>query len=194
MSSSEKKPGIAVLFPGIGYHTDKPLLYYAGRMAEKEFGYDCVRLRYQALPGNVKGNSARMRAAYAQGLAQTEQQLAEVDFSKYEHVVFISKSLGTAVAASYAGMHGISAEQIYYTPLVETFEAVRKGIGLAFHGTADPWADTEKLLALSEEYEIPLELIADANHSLETGNTLRDLGILTEVMQRTRAFFMELQS
>lgn len=29
----EKK--IAVLFPGIGYHTDKPLLYYSKKLARK---------------------------------------------------------------------------------------------------------------------------------------------------------------
>ena len=38
---SEKK--IAVVFPGMGYHTDKPLLYYSKRIA-RSMGYEIVEL------------------------------------------------------------------------------------------------------------------------------------------------------
>ena len=39
---------IAVLFPGIGYHCDKPLLYFCGRLAE-QYDYKVVRLSFTCL-------------------------------------------------------------------------------------------------------------------------------------------------
>ena len=56
----EKK--IAVLFPGIGYHTDKPLLYYSKKLARKR-GYEIVEVKYGPLPSGVKGNAEKMRKA-----------------------------------------------------------------------------------------------------------------------------------
>ena len=38
------KKKIAVLFPGIGYHTDKPLLYYGKKLAG-ERGYEIVEIQ-----------------------------------------------------------------------------------------------------------------------------------------------------
>ena len=40
---SDKK--LAVIFPGIGYHTDKPLLYYSKKIA-RQHGYDIVELSF----------------------------------------------------------------------------------------------------------------------------------------------------
>ena len=39
------KKKIAVLFPGIGYHTDKPLLYYSRKLA-MERGYEIIEVKY----------------------------------------------------------------------------------------------------------------------------------------------------
>ena len=37
---------IIVLFPGIGYHSDKPLLYFSKRIA-RSLGYEIVELKYE---------------------------------------------------------------------------------------------------------------------------------------------------
>ena len=39
----------AVLFPGIGYHTDKPLLYYSKKIAA-ELGYEIIEVPYGKFP------------------------------------------------------------------------------------------------------------------------------------------------
>ena len=40
------KEKLVIIFPGIGYHCDKPLLYYAKKLA-KEHGYEeIVSLKY----------------------------------------------------------------------------------------------------------------------------------------------------
>ena len=40
---------LAVIFPGIGYHTDKPLLYYSKKLAKTK-DYEVVEIKYD-LPG-----------------------------------------------------------------------------------------------------------------------------------------------
>lgn len=40
---------LAVLFPGIGYTCDKPLLYYGAKLA-KSYGYEVKRVEYGNFP------------------------------------------------------------------------------------------------------------------------------------------------
>ena len=61
------KKKIAVLFPGIGYHTDKPLLYYSRKLA-MERGYEIAEVKYGELPVNVKGNAKKMLEAFNKAL------------------------------------------------------------------------------------------------------------------------------
>ena len=59
---------------------------------------------------------------------------------------------------------------------------------IAFHGTADSWAETTQIQALAKQINLPLHLIPNADHSLETGDVLKDLDILKEVMTQTFHF------
>ena len=45
---------LAVIFPGVGYHVDKPLLYYSKKIAA-HYGYEIVEVAYGKLPKKVKG-------------------------------------------------------------------------------------------------------------------------------------------
>ena len=50
----------AVFFPGIGYHCDKPLLYYSRKLAQ-ECGYEeTIALSYTYDGGNIRGNEEKM--------------------------------------------------------------------------------------------------------------------------------------
>ena len=53
----------AVLFPGIGYHTDKPLLYYSKKIAA-EHGYEIIEVPYGKFPKGVKGSREKMEKAF----------------------------------------------------------------------------------------------------------------------------------
>ena len=116
---------IAVLFPGIGYHTDKPLLYYSRELA-RERGYEIKEIKYGDLPSGIKGNHAKMLEAFQKALQDAKEQLTEVSFEQYEDVLFLSKSIGTAVAAAYARERRVQARQVYYTPVEESFEAIER--------------------------------------------------------------------
>ena len=60
----------AVIFPGIGYHTDKPLLYYGKKLA-KEAGYRIIEVNYTGFPQNVKGNEDASRGLMPRHSRQT---------------------------------------------------------------------------------------------------------------------------
>ena len=61
--ADKNTPKLAVIFPGIGYTADKPLLYYASRLAKKH-GYQIHTVSYSNLPGNIKGDSIKMKQAF----------------------------------------------------------------------------------------------------------------------------------
>ena len=172
---------IAVIFPGVGYHVDKPLLYYSRKLAGKN-GYEIVCADYGTLPSGIKGDEKKMYAAYEQALANVTAGLSEVDFSSYDRVLFISKSIGTAVAASYDAGNQIGAGHVFYTPVAASFQAIGRE-GIVFHGTGDDWAETDVIAAECEKRGLPLYLTEQANHSMETGDVFRDLEILETIMK-----------
>ena len=93
--------GIAVFFPGIGYHCDKPLLYFSRELA-REAGYqEIVNVNYSYHVEDIRGNPEKMRAAGLALFAQTEDALKEIRWDAYDDILFVSKSVGTAIAAAY---------------------------------------------------------------------------------------------
>lgn len=179
---------IAVYFPGIGYHCDKPLLYYS-RDAARKSGYTEERnVSYAYEAGEIRGNDAKMREAYDALFLQAEAELADLVWSEYDDILFVSKSIGTIIAVSYAEKYGLKAiRHVLYTPLAQTYLfATNRAIG--FIGTADPWSDTDEIIRLSEENHIPLTVYDGCNHSLECNDTLSNLEILMDIMRRTMDF------
>lgn len=171
----------AVFFPGIGYHVDKPLLYYSKKLA-KNAGYETIDVPYGGFPKDVKSSSEKMKEAFASALAQTGDILKDVDWKQYEEVLFVSKSIGTAVAAAYADREGLNTRNIFFTPVEQTF-SIQMQEGIVFTGTADPWVREGAVPALCKERHIPVHLIEQGNHSLETGNALKDIENLRRIME-----------
>ena len=186
---------LAVYFPGVGYHCDKPLLYYARKVAAA-CGFDQhITLSYTTQIRDLLGNPANMKAAFLELYEQAESALDKTAaFSQQsgvasccDEILFISKSVGTAIAARYTSEHNIPCRHILYTPLAETF-AFHPRNGIAFTGTADPWVNTAVIRRQCQEHQIPFFLYENANHSLETGDVFRNLDIIKEVMQKTEEF------
>lgn len=177
---------LAVIFPGIGYHTDKPLLYYSKKLA-KNYGYEIAEVPYGNFPKGVKGSPDKMKEAFFAAIKQTEEILGEVDFAAYDNLLFISKSIGTAVAAAYADKHGFKTHNIFYTPVAETFPFVKQE-GIAFHGTDDPWVETAVVKRECEERKLRLYITEGANHSMETGDVTTDLKNLETIMKQSEEY------
>lgn len=176
----------AVIFPGIGYHTDKPLLYYSRKIAAAQ-GYDVIEVPYGKFPKGVKGSKEKMEKSFFSALEQAEQILNDVDFSGNDDILFISKSVGTAVAAAYAEKHGLHTRNVYYTPVEPSFQFMKQP-GIVFTGTADPWVAFDAVEQGCRNGGFPLYVTEDGNHSLETGDVRRDLENLQKIMGITEEY------
>lgn len=172
---------LAVVFPGIGYHADKPLLYYGKKLAVQR-GYEVREVPYGNFPDGVKGSPEKMKQAFLIALQQAEELLEHVKFAEYEEILFISKSVGTAVASAYGKKHGLSTRNLYFTPVEQSFSLMEQP-GVVFSGTEDPWVTAETVQNGCRKKDFPLILIEGGNHSLETGKTNRDLKILKKVIR-----------
>ena len=176
---------IAVIFPGMGYHSDKPLLYYSKRLA-LENGYEVVEVHYE-FPYKAKeimNDKVRMKEAVEIAVSQIKEQLSGMKLNEFDDVIFIGKSIGTALAAYFDNELKIGARHIVLTPVPQTFEMLKSKAGIVFHGLNDPWCSTDIAEAKCRELELKLCKIEDANHSLETGSALTDIANLREIMEK----------
>ncbi len=180
-----KPDKLAVIFPGMGYHGDKPLLYYSKRLV-RDHGYDVKEVRYDfpVRARDIMNDKDAKKEAFLHAVSEAKDQLADVDFANYKDVLFIGKSIGTAVAACYDKESNTGARHFVFTPVPETFSYLRKNSGIVIHGTADPWCDNELAEAKCEELELPLFNVEGANHSLETDDTMTDCIRMPAVLNR----------
>ena len=166
---------ICVVFPGIGYHSDKPLLYY-GKKYMSENGYEIVDLKYGKLPHGLEN-------AFAAGWDVVIPELDSIDWREAEDIVFMSKSIGTVIAARYAAEKDLNVRHIYFTPLAMTLKYA-DGHGIAFHGTADPLADTDEITKLCAAKNIPLYRYKGGNHSIETKDILWNIKTQKDISEK----------
>ena len=163
---------LAVVFPGIGYHKNKPLLYYSSKLV-KGLGYKIIDIEYSKLPEKVKGNIAMMQKAADIAYFDVETQLKDVNFEDYEDVLFIGKSIGTFTLAKYVKEKGINVRQIWYI------------------GDADPWSDVDKVKKMAADKGILLYSYPDCNHSLECEDVDTNIANLRDVMQKTKDYIIK---
>ncbi len=179
---------LALVFPGIGYTVDKPLLYFSRKIAA-ENGYEMKLLPYSGFPAKILGDREKMMESYRIALTQSREMLSDVEFTDYDELLFIGKSIGTAVAAQLAAEIPQQVHLLLYTPLEDTFLFPLRD-AIVFTGLADPWVGREnsRIPQLCEERGTPCHVIPGANHSLETGDAQTDLRNLQEIMEETEQF------
>ena len=179
---------LAVFFPGVGYTPDKPLLYHSRRIAES-LGFDILTLTFSGFPKKIKGDEQKMRKAFDLALSQSRKQLKDAELAAYDETVFIGKSIG-AVAASALAAEFHCGRLVLYTPLEPAFSFPMPET-IVFTGSADPWVAPGQIAALCAGKGMACTVVPDANHSLETGDPLRDLERLREIMLQTEPFLKE---
>ncbi len=182
---------LAVIFPGIGYTKDKPLLYYAGKLA-KAAGYNVISVEYHDIQ-KIQGDTELMKKEIKKAYAQAEEQLGTISLTGYDDILFIGKSIGCVLLAKYAADHDINAKQIWYTPLEATFTYAKENIP-AFIGDNDPWSEYEKIKKSADRKKVVLYTYPGCNHSLESGDVLHDIKVLASVMDKTEEYINETYS
>ena len=92
------------------------------------------------------------------------------------------------MAAAFQQQHGFVGKNIYFTPVKQSFLFMQPESGIVFHGTADPWAETQDIREGCEKLHLPLYITEGTNHSMETGDCLKDLQIMQEIMEHCNEY------
>lgn len=184
------KKSLLVMFPGVGYTCDKPLLYYIGKLYQND-NFEIKKLSYTGFMNGLKDDSQKMNHAYELVKKQTKEQLKDINWNEYEKVVFVSKSIGT-VGAAYIFKYmqdkkiinsNLKISNIFLTPLVETFNYVTEKSGFVIIGDKDQWSDYAQICKLAKKYNLPVHIIENANHSLENSNIFDNIDIISNVVK-----------
>ncbi|WP_455716453.1 hypothetical protein [Anaerosporobacter sp.] len=185
-----KKKNLAIIFPGMGYNSNKPLLYYSKNLAEN-LGFETIEVDYGTLP---KGD---LKAAFEHAMNETRKSLKEqgvTDFNQYDKILFLAKSIGTAVSGTLANklIHedsSISSKlfSIYLTPVKHSLPMLC-GNGIVFHGTSDTWVETQDVIDTCQDLSMSLYTTDQADHSMETGDVITDLDNMKTIMEHCKEY------
>ena len=159
------KPGIAVCFPGTGF-TCKEALFERLASDYSARGYDTLRLDFSHIPFR---EIESLEEAVAVAQRAVKRQLSHITFEEYEDVVFVSKSLGTILAAQYEQDYALLPRHLFLTPLNKTLMLIRpesRVIAMVL-GTQDRFLTGRALMSFCEPREMTCCLIEGVNHSLK---------------------------
>lgn len=176
--SDSKK--IAVLFPGMGYTVQKPLLYYAKDMAYAH-GYHIIEIKYDRVDTHIP-------TGLTQAYKMMMPYMAEFDWNRFEQILFIEKSIGTVLGHRYASELYIPASHFSMTPLSQTFDYFCKDSkSFLIHGTKDRFMNTDVFLNACSKLEKKegrdYWILENANHSMELDDTIKNLENMKVMMQ-----------
>ena len=183
---------IAVVFPGVGYTKDRPLLYYAGKLAAAN-GYELIHLDFSGIDWSKEKLKDKefLLKTLEYCLDKTDEKLKSVDLEKTDRVLFISKSIGTVVAAAYAARNGLNVRHICFSPLEYVGRYIADESGIMFYADADPFAGYEAIEKICAEKRLQSFRIHGGNHSLETGDVIADIKNLSDMMKIVDGSFTE---
>lgn len=184
---------LLIRFPGLGYHVNKPLLKLTYEKA-LEYGFETsIDIAYKRKDSAISKDKNTIKNEFEYLYEQVTEQLKDINFSEYEMILVISKSIGTALAARYIKEHSINAFNIYLTPLDITFNYEPKN-AIFFTGDKDPWVTLDEVKMGCNNANLPLFIIKDGNHSLtlnspeEEGYTEHCDAMLKLVINETENF------
>lgn len=171
---------IVVIFPGGNYSTDCPLLYYAGFKFEGQ-GYEKISINYGDLLKRDKSLDEYVKDIKSAVLVQ----LKDIDLSKYNDIVFVSKSLGTVIAGWVEEKLCVRVRHIYLTPIKETLLYIHNGKNIiaVVAGTKDKQLNADILKEHCKKENVCLKQFDGAGHRLEVwGDMDKNIEILREVV------------
>ncbi len=175
---------LIVLFPGVNYSVDCPLLYYAEFYYQLK-GYEVIEIESYNVEGIHGLSDLDTYAAIAEKNVKT--QLQKVDWNQYTHIVFASKSIGTVIAHWLEDEWELSpVTHILLTPLNQTLPYMEKerDYQCIVTGTEDSFVDMQRLKKVCQQKNYPLTVIDGVGHRLETEENFTDnLKILNQIVK-----------
>ncbi len=175
-----EKNKLIALFPGRNYNVDMPLLYYA-RFKYDIRGYDDLQICYGDYYSEEKSIEECMTIAKENVL----KQVSNVDFSRYDDIIFVSKSIGTVIAGWLAEELGIKVRHIFLTPLEGTLPYIKEhNVITVIAGTEDKMLDSNILSEYCKKEGVYLKQFKGVGHRLEVFNDFDiNLDILKQIVE-----------
>jgi len=168
---------LAIIYPGIGYTAQMPVLYYPSRVLlargadvlRAEYAYNRPEFRILSKVEQDQWFHADVMAAYHVALAQRN----------YRQLTLVGKSLGTLALGHLlsASAHLSPIRCLWLTPLLRN-DQLREQIRRTQHralfviGTADPHYDPAYLADVQSATKGRSVTIEGADHSLEIGDDI----------------------
>ena len=179
---------LALIFPGLRYTCDMPLLYYSTELL-LERGCDVLQLW---IDSEVPEFERISQAELTQQLLEYSEALliAGKNGGIYNDLLLVGKSLGTLTMTLMLtnDQAFLNETTIWFTPLVNlppVSQVMLSLSGPAFiaGGDADPTFEQEAVSQIKAKPNTTVTVLKDANHSLEIpGDPIRSLQILSRVM------------
>ena len=182
---------LAVLFPGLNYTCDMPLLFYPLKLLLAR-GAEVLQVRSDYTSQAYRSLPPEERAAWLAADARAVVRAARLQ-GEYARLVLVGKSIGTIALASLVSLEP-QAITIWLTPLLRnplvTAAAEKNRAGALFvAGTADDLYDAVALKRIQAATQAEAELIEGGDHSLEIkGDFFASLRALEQVMQAVAGF------
>lgn len=176
---------IAVVFPGVGYNKDRPLLYYAGKAASA-CGFELKHIDFSGIEWSKEKLKDRdfLLKTLDICIKKAEDALTAQGDMSGDELVFISKSIGTVVATAYSFRKSLNVRHICFSPLEFINEYVSEKSAILFYGDNDPYADHKSIEKIARDKELEMYKISGGNHSLETGDVSTDIDNLKGMIRR----------
>lgn len=166
---------LAVIFPGLDYSLEKPLLYYAEKIV-RNFGFEVVEISYGKLPEGDK------RKVLDYALLAANVAVNKISFEKYDNIFFISKGNGTAVAGSVLKNMLQEVYHILFAPINEAVSYFSEDC-LVFTSSNDPAIHMAEVMKRHGEIAFELHVSKEADHNLELGDALKDIFMLRKIQE-----------
>ncbi len=166
---------LAVIFPGLNYSVDLPLLFFPRQMLVNA-GADVllVETNYGRNPAYAAADAAgRAARVEADARAALDTVLGQ---GHYAQITLAGKSIGTRALGWLAGDPRLAgARFLWLTPLLtdpQLVEQIRRGgqKGLFVIGTADSFYNPEILAGLVRNTGGQSVVVAEADHGMQVGN------------------------
>ena len=175
---------IAIVFPGLGYTCQMPLLYY-GTKVLLEKGYDVLWVEYNYNRDEYRYKSDDKKLEWQRFDAEAAFKAAMAN-KNYKKVLLMGKSLGTVALAHLASSHrDVVGKVIWLTPLLghdDVYAKIKENAKdqLFIIGTRDPFFQKDRIDEI-RNLGGKFTVVKDGDHSLEVE---KDIGRSQEALRK----------
>jgi hypothetical protein len=190
---------LAVLFPGLNYSCDNPLLYYTtGSLIEHSVDVLQLWANYNAAEFQSLSKQAQLHWLEEDATALIHAGLGQ---RNYDRLILVGKSIGTLTLGALLSNSTafLDAHTIWFTPLIH-YTVVPQGMSrarkkfLLVAGSADRTFDVAFSAQAQDDLPHQSLVIEDADHSLQIPNDLpRSLDVLKQIVTVTNEFIDGIQ-